>query len=147
MEGFGAGPRSVLVTNGSGCGSGRPKTYGSGSGFTTLLWSLNVLDIIWWDYLHSCSAYKLYDVWLKFVNDCFLLVCTSDAAILYINETRTAFVNISCTLNNCSYMMYKHCRGIKENGACQLTNTWVAASDSQWSFDDHILVSYVACVL
>ena len=40
MEGSGTGVGSVLVTNGSECGSGKPKTYGSyrsGSRSGTLL--------------------------------------------------------------------------------------------------------------
>jgi hypothetical protein len=39
LEGYGAG--SVLVANGSGCGSGRPKTYVSyGSGSTRLKYTI-----------------------------------------------------------------------------------------------------------
>jgi hypothetical protein len=43
----GAGSGSISLTNGSGCGSGRPKTYGSyGSGSATLLVSYPIYLVL-----------------------------------------------------------------------------------------------------
>ncbi len=92
---------------------GGPKTYGSGS--TTLLWRLSVLYVMWWDYSHNT---QLFSLWCKVCEWVFPARMHTWRGNIYRNETRTAFVNISCTFVQLFVYGVHKLQGIKENGLC-----------------------------